>query len=288
MNMSFVNGQAFGIAATSLTGQSLGRARPDRARRASAACQKAGALISTLMGVLMFIFRKPLVALFSSEAEILALGAGIMIFAALIQPFQSSFQIYAGALRGAGDSLFPAITLGIGILGIRPLFSSIFIQQFNMGLYGAWSALMIDQYSGFSLFSAVSPGKMGFDKSLKLALPMRAVYHHFMAKTHAAKRLWFNLAARGLTSLRQKLPTLLSGKGSLKLIPSELEVQKASNPLIVTDATLIRAGLVFRLTALLSESSIPFAIFDASCPIQASKSASTGWRCSRTMPAIRS
>jgi putative MATE family efflux protein len=149
LNMSFVNGQAFGIAATSLTGQSLGRARPDRARRASAACQKAGALISTLMGVLMFIFRKPLVALFSSEAEILALGAGIMIFAALIQPFQSSFQIYAGALRGAGDSLFPAITLGIGILGIRPLFSSIFIQQFNMGLYGAWSALMIDQIFRF-------------------------------------------------------------------------------------------------------------------------------------------
>ena len=107
---------------------------------------------------------------------------------------------------------------------------------------------------------------MGFDKSLKLALPMRAVYHHFMAKTHAAKRLWFNLAARGLTSLRQKLPTLLSGKGSLKLIPSELEVQKASNPLIVTDATLIRAGLVFRLTALLSESSIPFAIFDGVLP----------------------
>jgi Na+-driven multidrug efflux pump len=127
----------------------LGRARPDRARRASAACQKAGALISTLMGVLMFIFREPLVALFSSEAEILALGAGIMIFAALIQPFQSSFQIYAGALRGAGDSLFPAITLGIGILGIRPLFSSIFIQQFNMGLYGAWSALMIDQIFRF-------------------------------------------------------------------------------------------------------------------------------------------
>jgi putative efflux protein, MATE family len=149
LNMSFVNGQAFGIAATSLTGQSLGRDRPDRARRASAASQKAGALISTLMGIFMFIFRKPLVMLFTNETEILALGAGIMIFAALIQPFQSSFQIYAGALRGAGDSLFPAITLGIGILGIRPLFSYIFIQQFNMGLYGAWSALMIDQIFRF-------------------------------------------------------------------------------------------------------------------------------------------
>ncbi|MDD3981560.1 MAG: iron-containing alcohol dehydrogenase [Spirochaetia bacterium] len=87
-----------------------------------------------------------------------------------------------------------------------------------------------------------------------------------MAKTYAAKRLWFNLAARGLTVLRQKLPTLLTGKGSLKLLPSELEVQKASKPLIVTDASLIKIGLVSRLTTVLSESSIPFAIFDGVLP----------------------
>jgi len=87
-----------------------------------------------------------------------------------------------------------------------------------------------------------------------------------MAKTYAAKRLWFNLAARGLTVLRQKLPTLLTGKGSLKLLPSELEVQKASKPLIVTDASLIKIGLVSRLTTVLSESSIPFAIFDGVQP----------------------
>ncbi len=151
LNLSFVNGQAFGIAATSLTGQALGRGSPEDARRHSEACQKAGALISTLMGILMFLFRKPLVLLFSDDPEILILGAGVMIFAALIQPFQSSFQIYAGALRGAGDSLFPAITLAVGILGIRPLFSYAFTQMLQMGLYGAWSALVIDQIFRFFL-----------------------------------------------------------------------------------------------------------------------------------------
>lgn len=66
--------------------------------------------------------------------------------------------------------------------------------------------------------------------------------------------------------MRQKLPTLLTGKGSLKLLPSELEVQKASKPLIVTDASLIKVGLVSRLTTVLSDSSIPFAIFDGVLP----------------------
>jgi len=144
LNLSFVNGQAFGIAATSLTGQALGRGDPDEARAASAACQKVGAITSTLMGILMFAFRKPLMLLFTPEAEIVALGAGVMVLAAINQPFQASFNIYSGALRGAGDSLYPAISMAVGILGIRPLLSYLFVHVFSMGLFGAWLALTVD------------------------------------------------------------------------------------------------------------------------------------------------
>lgn len=154
LNLSFVIGQAFGIAATSLTGQALGRCDPEGARTASAGCQKVGAISSTAMGVLMFVFRVPLVRLFSTEPEIIALGAGVMILAAAIQPFQSSFQIYAGALRGAGDSLYPAISLAIGILGIRPALSYLLIHVFSMGLFGAWLALAVDQVARFTFIAA--------------------------------------------------------------------------------------------------------------------------------------
>jgi len=151
LNLSFVNGQAFGIAATSLTGQALGREDPEGAKKASAGCQKVGAIISTLMGLLMFIFRKPLVTLFSADPKIIALGASIMILAALIQPFQSSFQIYAGALRGAGDSLYPALSLAVGILVIRPSLSFLLIHVWGFGLFGAWLALVFDQMTRFGL-----------------------------------------------------------------------------------------------------------------------------------------
>lgn len=144
LNLSFVNGQAFGIAATSLTGQALGRGDPEEAKAASASCQKVGAITSTIMGLLMFAFREPLMLLFTLDHEIIAIGTGVMILAALNQPFQSSFQIYAGALRGAGDSLYPAISMAMGILGIRPLVSYILVHVFSMGLFGAWTALSID------------------------------------------------------------------------------------------------------------------------------------------------
>lgn len=78
---------------------------------------------------------------------------------------------------------------------------------------------------------------------------------------HAAKWVWYNIAARALTLVPQKIPTLLTGKGSLKLVPSELGVHHIKKPLIVTDATLLKAGLVDKLVAILEEAGIPYAIF---------------------------
>ena len=149
LNLSIVVGQAFGIAGTTLTGQALGRGDTEGAKAASAACQRIGAAISTALGALMFIFRGELMRMFTAEPDIVALGAGVMILAAVIQPFQSSFQIYSGSLRGAGDSLYPALSMAIGILGIRPLLSYILVHAMGWGLPGAWLALTFDQVGRF-------------------------------------------------------------------------------------------------------------------------------------------
>ncbi|HWR12378.1 MAG TPA: MATE family efflux transporter [Rectinemataceae bacterium] len=149
LNLSFVVGQAFGIAATSLTGQALGRGDPEGARTASVACQKMGALIAAFFGLCMIVFRVQLVRLFSDDPEIIILGASVMMLSGLIQPFLASFQIYAGALRGAGDSLYPAISMAIGILCIRPGLAYLLINVFSMGLFGAWLALVVDQMARF-------------------------------------------------------------------------------------------------------------------------------------------
>jgi putative MATE family efflux protein len=151
LNISFVNGQAFGIAATSLTGQALGRKMPEDAVASAAACRRMGSIISTTMGVLMFLFRRELMGLFTDNKAIIELGATVIILASLVQPFQASFQIYAGALRGAGDSLYPALSLGIGILFIRPLLAFTFVHVLFWGLFGAWIALFLDQTIRFFL-----------------------------------------------------------------------------------------------------------------------------------------
>lgn len=145
LSLSFMSGQAFGIAATSLVGQNLGGKRPDLAKAYASETRFLGSMVSTLMGAVFFFFGSQLVALYTNDPGIIQNGGLILKLVGLLQPFQSSFLIIAGALRGAGDTKSSAISVFIGILIIRPLLSVICVFWLNWGLVGAWIALIADQ-----------------------------------------------------------------------------------------------------------------------------------------------
>ena len=145
MGLSFMNGQAFGISATSLIGQSLGKNRPDAAHAYAFMCRKYGMYISILLGVLFVIFAEPIMSMFSEDEFIIVTGAGLMIFLAVNQPFQSSQLIISGALRGAGDTRVVAVSTLVGVMIIRPITSIIAVKYLGLWLQGAWAAVIIDQ-----------------------------------------------------------------------------------------------------------------------------------------------
>ena len=65
---------------------------------------------------------------------------------ALAQPGQSSQLTLAGALRGAGDTMYPLYASALGIWGFRVGVTYIFVHLCEWGLTGAWIALVMDQY----------------------------------------------------------------------------------------------------------------------------------------------
>lgn len=145
MAMSFMSGQAFSVSATSLVGQSLGKGRPDMAQAYSSRTRRVGMIISMIMGSLFFLFGAQIMGLYTDDLVVIAEGAKILRVAGLIQPFQSSQFILAGALRGAGDTKTTAIITFITILILRPGLAIIAINFFELGLMGAWIALAADQ-----------------------------------------------------------------------------------------------------------------------------------------------
>ncbi len=145
MGLSFMNGQAFGIAATSLIGQSLGRNRPDMGSAYTYMCRKYGMYISICLGIVFVLFAAPIVSMFTDDSYIIEQGSGVLMFVALNQPIQASQLIISGALRGAGDTRIVAVSTLVGVMIIRPLTSIFAVKYLGMGLIGAWAAIIFDQ-----------------------------------------------------------------------------------------------------------------------------------------------
>ena len=145
LSLSFTAGMAFGIAASVLIGQSLGAGKNKLAEEYGKEVRFLGILVSTAMGILIFIFAEEIIGLYTSDLDVIKNASMILKMIAFIQPFQAAQLILAGGLRGAGDTRWPLYSTLVGIWGIRISFAYIFINIMNIGLVGAWLGICIDQ-----------------------------------------------------------------------------------------------------------------------------------------------
>ncbi|WP_025640419.1 MATE family efflux transporter [Schnuerera ultunensis] len=143
--LSFTPGQAFGIAASSLTGRSLGADDPDKAEEYIRTSGKIGAIIATTVGVIFFFFGSFIASLYTKDPNVIEEAAKILKVIAIIQPFQSSQLIIAGGLRGAGDTVWTLVAIFFSVLIVRVILAYLFIIKLELGLIGAWYAMFCDQ-----------------------------------------------------------------------------------------------------------------------------------------------
>jgi putative MATE family efflux protein len=145
LNLSFAFGDGLSIAASALVGQNLGAKRPDLSIVYGKTGQRLAFMISSVIFFVFIFGRTFMVSLFNDEAAVLALGANVLIIAALGTHAQTSQVVISGCLRGAGDTIFVAITSLISVAIIRPILTWLLCFPLGFGLYGAWIALCVDQ-----------------------------------------------------------------------------------------------------------------------------------------------
>ena len=143
-SISYMPGIGIATAATTLVGQNLGAERPGQAERSGHQAWQLGALIMGVMALLFFFIPDLLMRLYTDDPAIISQGALALRIVAFAQIPMGTQFIYAGGLRGAGEtrSVFysTAISSWIGRLGM----AYIFIEFLDMGLAGAWLAMVID------------------------------------------------------------------------------------------------------------------------------------------------
>ena len=151
--LSFINGEAFGIASASLMGQSLGAGRPDMALRYAKSARRMGMAVSLCIGIVFFFCGRYIIWLYNDDPAIIAMGTDIFRIMAVIMPFQGSSVIVSGALRGAGDTRATSMIMLVSVLIVRPLAAYLLVFAVPWGLMGAWAAILTDQLlrSGLTL-----------------------------------------------------------------------------------------------------------------------------------------
>ncbi|MBR4081107.1 MAG: MATE family efflux transporter, partial [Clostridia bacterium] len=143
-SLSFTTGMSFGTAATTLTGQCLGRKRVDLAQWYVRRSLQLGAMVSVLVALILFFFGGALGSLYNKEPLIIGYVSTVLKIVALSNVISNSRFVYNAALRGAGDSRFTAVSTFFGILIARPLVASLLVFVFHLGLVGVWIALISD------------------------------------------------------------------------------------------------------------------------------------------------
>jgi putative MATE family efflux protein len=165
LSLSFQPGQAFGIAASSLVGRSIGAKELSNAESYAKETRKIGSMISTFMAIIFFFFGPQIVSLYSNDPRIIQNASIALKIIALVQPFQSSQLILAGALRGAGDTFWPLVATFVGVLLIRVVLAYLFVNIYGYGLAGAWMAVFMDQFvRWFFVYMRFRTGKWKYIK----------------------------------------------------------------------------------------------------------------------------
>jgi len=128
MKVAFMPALGVGMAVCSLVGHAIGERRLDLARlRVRIALVMVSAYMGAA-GLLFIVAPRPLMKLFSAgNPEVIAIGAAMMVYVGFFQLFDGLFHVYNNALRGAGDTRFPA--------------EAVIVTSWGVFFCGGWAAV---------------------------------------------------------------------------------------------------------------------------------------------------
>ena len=143
--LSWMPGQAFGVAATTLVGQSLGAGQKKKATDFVRMIHRMSMCTAALIAALFVTCAPVIASLYTTDAEVAMLSAGVLRLIALGMPGISTQLPIAAGLRGARDTKFPLMASMAGIWVFRVMLAPHFIYTWGWGLTGAWMTIVLDQ-----------------------------------------------------------------------------------------------------------------------------------------------
>ncbi len=145
-SLSFMPGAGMGIAAASLMGRALGAGKVKRARISHNEALRLALAVMGVMALTFLLVPRYLVGLFTPDPDVIAKGCVFLRLVAFAQmPLAVSF-VYAGSLRGTGDTFYVFIVTLLAMWGIRVALSWVAVGWLHLSLYAVWGVFLLDWY----------------------------------------------------------------------------------------------------------------------------------------------
>lgn len=142
LSLAYMTGYGIAVATTTLIGQSLGAQDHLAARRSMRACLSLAMVVMGSMGVGFLVWRQPLVAVFTDDPAVRAMGVRLMVLVALFQGCDGLTLVATGVLRGAGQTRWPMLA---GILlnwGVFVPATGLVLLYWRGGIMAGWAVAL--------------------------------------------------------------------------------------------------------------------------------------------------
>ena len=143
-SVSFLPGFGFSVAVMTIVARSLGQGKPDRAERFTKITAGLAFVAMSLMGGVFFLFADSLTSLFIAEPQVIYWGSLCVMVAAFEQPTLALAYVFAGALRGSGDTRWPMYVTILGVWIFRMPLVYICVHVWQFGIVSVWVVTALD------------------------------------------------------------------------------------------------------------------------------------------------
>jgi MATE family multidrug resistance protein len=143
-SFAFMPGLGFAVASTALVGQSLGACDPRRAERVGYVAFQLAALVTGALGLIIVLAPQPFIRLFTADPGVIQTAILPLRIICAVEAPQAAAFVFAGGLRGAGDTLYPMLVTFAVIWAIRVPAALILGLALGLGLAGAWAGMAFE------------------------------------------------------------------------------------------------------------------------------------------------
>ena len=122
---------ALGVSVTTFVGQNFGAQKYDRVRRSVWVCMGLGMAMLGVLSILEFTFREPLLGIFTTDPEVIRIGAEMMVCIVLWNAIFIPIEVFAGTMRGTGYALPPTVIMCLSVCLFRILWILLAVERWH-------------------------------------------------------------------------------------------------------------------------------------------------------------